>query len=60
MFRMLIIAIVLLQQSLSYSEYAVGEGCENIIWTDSDGLTTSIYEQVDAGKAVMIFFGQFG
>ena len=38
--------------------YNVGDVCDNIEFTTTDGVTTSIYEQVDAGKAVMIFWGQ--
>jgi len=43
-----------------YGEYNVGEVCDNISWTDNNGLSTSIYDQVDQGKAVVIFWGSAG
>ncbi|PID27024.1 MAG: hypothetical protein CR982_07560 [Candidatus Cloacimonadota bacterium] len=41
-------------------QYDVGDVCSNITFTTTDGVTTSIYEQVDAGKPVMIFWGSAG
>ncbi len=41
-----------------FSEYNVGDVCSNISWTDDDGLSTSIYDQVDQGKAVLVFWGR--
>ena len=41
-----------------YGEYNIGDICDNISWTDNNGLSTSIYDQVDQGKAVVLFFGQ--
>jgi len=57
------IAGVLLALMLSVSSYAtynIGDICANISWTDDSGLSTSIYDQVDQGKAVMIFWGGSG
>jgi hypothetical protein len=42
----------------SFAEYAVGDVCEDISFTTSDGVETSIYDQVNQGKAVMLFWGQ--
>lgn len=44
--------------------YQVGDIVNDISFTahysNGDSLQTSIYEQVDAGKPVMIFFGEAG
>ncbi len=42
----------------SYAGYNIGDVCVDLEWTTEDGVTTSIYEQVDEGKAVVIFIGQ--
>jgi len=44
----------------SFAEYNVGDVCADISWTDDNGLETSIYDQVDQGKIVMIFWGNSG
>ncbi len=59
--KKMIMAICLLLLTVgAFAEYDEGDICENISWTDSDGLATSIYEQTEAGKAVMIFWGSSG
>ena len=42
----------------TFAAYNIGDVCDNISWTDNNGLSTSIYDQVDQGNAVMLFFGQ--
>ena len=58
--RKIILLTLLIMATLSFGVYEVGEICENISWTDSDGLSTSIYEQTEAGNAVFIFWGSDG
>ncbi|PID27053.1 MAG: hypothetical protein CR982_07005 [Candidatus Cloacimonadota bacterium] len=53
-----LILFLMVLASLLPAEYAIGDVCENISFTTEDGLETSIYEQVDEGKVVMIFWGQ--
>jgi len=53
-----IIIISLMLGVSSFAAYDVGDVCEDLSWTTEEGETTSIYEQVDLGKMVMIFFGQ--
>ncbi len=52
------IIFVLMMTISSFAAYNVGDVCIDLSWTTEDGETTSIYEQVDNGKSVMIFFGQ--
>ena len=58
--KRLMLLIVLLTSAVLFGKYNVGDVCADLSWTDSDGLTTSIYEQTAAGKAVMIFWGSDG
>lgn len=53
-----LVLLAILMVSLAYGEYQIGDVCDNVEWTTTDGGSTSIYEQVDQGKAVMLFFGQ--
>lgn len=52
--------LLFLATSLTFAEYNVGDVCDNVTWTDSEGTATSIYEQTENGKAVMIFWGGYG
>ena len=56
--KKLLLTLIFTLTSLSMAEYAIGEVCENVSFTTEDGLETSIYDQVDQGKAVMLFYGQ--
>ena len=50
--------IIMMMSISSFAEYNVGDVCADLSWTTEAGETTSIYEQVDAGEIVMIFWGQ--
>ncbi len=56
--RISAIIIALMFSVSSYAEYNIGEVCNDVSWTDDSGLSTSIYDQIDQGKVVMLFFGQ--
>ncbi len=57
----LIMAICIFMMTMvTFGKYNVGEVCEDISWTDSNGLETSIYDQTSQGKAVLIFWGGSG
>ncbi len=46
--------------ALSFAKYNYGDVCQNLSWTDNNGLATSIYEQTASGKAVVLFWGNKG
>ena len=58
--RIIVILAMLLLAISSFAVYNIGDVSENISWTTSNGESTSIYDQVDAGKPVMIFWGTTG
>jgi hypothetical protein len=58
--RRLIIALVFLVMTFSlFGEWIVGEPIgQDYDWTDSNGEYHSIYEIIDSGKAILIFWGE--
>ncbi|PID27055.1 MAG: hypothetical protein CR982_07015 [Candidatus Cloacimonadota bacterium] len=58
--KKVLISFLMVLASLLSAEYAIGDVCENISFTTEDGLETSIYEQVDQEKVVLIFWGSSG
>ena len=56
--KLLVVLAIFIMSISSFAAYNVGDVCIDLSWTTEDGEATSIYEQVDNGKAVMIFFGQ--
>ncbi len=55
--KILIIVNLLIVLLPIFAKYEEGDICDDISWTDSEGLETSIYQQTEAGKAVLIFWG---
>lgn len=54
----IVLALIILMITSLHSEYQIGDVCDNLNWTDSNGLETSVYDQIDRGKVVFLFFGQ--
>ncbi len=52
----MVICLLLVTVGL-FAKYEEGDVCDDISWTDSNGLETSIYDQTSQGKAVLIFWG---
>jgi hypothetical protein len=44
--------------SISLSAYNVGDTVNDLTWVDDAGESHGIYELVDSGRAVLLFFGE--
>jgi len=55
-----IFVFLLLLTSSAFAVYQVGDVVDNFSWTDSNSETHSIYDLIDAEKAVVFFWGGTG
>ncbi|HEX37320.1 MAG TPA: hypothetical protein ENG70_00425 [Candidatus Cloacimonetes bacterium] len=58
--KIVILAFLLLLSSSAFAVYQVGDVVDNFSWTDSNGETHSIYDLIDAQKAIVFFWGGTG
>lgn len=55
--KIAVLFVFLLMSSYLFAVYSVGDVVDDFTWTDNTSATHSIYELIDAEKAVVFFWG---
>ncbi len=57
--KIAVLLFFLILSSTAFAAYQVGDVVSNFSWTDSNNETHSIYDLIDAEKAVIFFWGEY-